>query len=360
MAQPETGYVFNGIGFDEARDRDSEHRTGVPPLGGMKELLFVATARGGKENNPFLAGVKAWNTGEAEAHLRLRHGGTEKTITAEILGALLVGTDILRGALQFKKLTAGSLVFTEAGALPTVIDDGNGNLVDQAVPTTVLGTVDYGNGIIDLDYTAAVTLPATLAYKHGDDEDFATLQLSASKATGGGGSGGTSELIQTQLLGVDIGRVNPGSIAISEGGALTFVDDGKGNIIQTNANNNKVGVVDYATGLIDISTATGNLAGTIATLFTINPFAAVLRPGAGKKLFDLFSQIPELTNAAWGTGMILDNKVALHGECTVAANTNLVTQWSHFSEEPFRVEDPFSGFPAGGHDNDPRLLTNTR
>lgn len=361
MAQPETQYVFNGIGFDEARDRYNEHRTGVPALGQMQQLLFAAPVKGGREFNPFLSAVQAWNTGEFGAHLRLKHGGTEKTQTDELLVGLRVGaTNVFRGQLQFKGLVAGSVLVEDGGALPDLVDDGQGNL-NEATTGTKRGEIDYINGTIDFDYGAAITLPVTITYNHGDDEDFATGTLTATKTSSGEGSAGDSELIQAQLAGIDVGRINPGSVSVSDGGGLTFVDDGKGNIVQTNTGDNVVGSVDYATGLIDINDASADLTGTITTTFTMNPFAAVLSPGAGKKLMDLFSQLPELTNTAWGQGTAQDNRVGLHGEATDAdGQTNLVTRWYHFSEEPFRVEDPFSGFPAGGHDNDPRLLVNRR
>jgi uncharacterized repeat protein (TIGR01451 family) len=136
------------------------------------------------------------------------------------------------------------------------------------------------------------------------------------------------------------------------------VYDGKGNIIQTDATIGVKGTVDYAAGVIVLTTGTAIGAST-ASSFKFNPFAAVLVAGGSAKLLDLFSQIPELTNAAYGAGIRNETSLVLDGEgnlanspSAAAKGTNIVSQWSHYSEEPYRVQAVFSGFQPGGHDND--------
>ena len=355
--QPETGYVYNGIGFAEAQDRDNEERCGVPPAGALRALLD-APAKGGKVEGGFVgaetSAVHAQNTGEHAAELRLRHGQSVKALTTLLLVGLRVGaTNQFTGRTGHRSLVANSIRIIDAGALADIVDDGNGTLHDDGIPANVRGTVDYVKGEIDATFGAGITLPVTINYDHTDYTDFATGDIVTSKATGGGGSG-SDEVLQAQLAGVNQGMLVPFTITVTEGGALTFVDDGLGNIIQTNTGNDVVGSVDYATGEVIIGTASGNLAGTILLTAQITPFGNIVQPGGAAKLLDVYA-VPPYAASVWGIGTVNDNRLALVGQCRSAGQTNLVTKWFHFGEDPYRVQNLISGFPAGGHDNDPNL-----
>lgn len=334
-------HTFLGINEIEAQDRVNEARTGVPALGSGLLLLLHASIKG-------TAGVSAVNVGEHPAHVRLRHQGQTKTATGEYLAALATGTNRFVGVLAHRDITPGTLVITNAGAPATVVDNGAGGLVDIGT-TTARGTIDYANGLLALQYGAAVTEPTQAAYSHQDYTDFVSpAQATVHTPAGATGTGGVSELIQ-----LGFGRVVPGSVSFStNGGALTFVDDGKGNIIETTATATLAGSIDYATGLIDINTASIALTAVAATIaYTFNPFGARIVPGAAAKMLDTYaSSLPELTAQPWAAGLKGESRVGLVGEAVEAGSngTSLVTQWSHYGEEPYRVEEAYSGFPPGG------------
>lgn len=341
-------HLFQGIGQIEAQDRSDEYRTGVPALGSALTLLLHAPATAPRGR---LTGVQVVNSGELRAELRLRHQGQVKTVTTEQIVAFDQGGDLYVGRLQFGAITPGSFVATEAGALADVVDNGLGVLHDIGIPANTRGTINYVTGVISLQWPGAVTQPATVAYTHTDYTDFVSPAQTSPSITppGGTGTGGVAEVFSTGT-----GRVNPGSVSFStNGGALTFVDDGKGTIVETTGGSAAVaGTIDYATGTITVDTASLALTAVAFTVaFTFNPFATLLAGGAASKLLDTFgSPIPELTQQPWAAGLKDENRVGLVGACTEAGanGTDLVTQWAHFGEDPFRVETAFSGFPPGG------------
>jgi len=328
-------HTFLGINEIEAQDRINEHRCGVPPHGTGREVLLHAPVTG-------TSGVRVVNVGEARCELRLRHQGQIKAVTAELLAALAATATHYVGRLQFKDITPGSVSIVNAGAPLTIVDDGAGVLHDTGVPTAVRGTIDYATGLIDFTYGAAPTEPVQIAYSHSDYTDFASPQQASSAAAGA----------FPFALQLGFGRVNPGSVSITEGTPLTFVDDGKGNIIETTGGIAVVvGTIDYATGLVTLTSASGALAGTVTATYTFNPFAAHLVRGAAAKMLDTYdSSLPEFTAQPWAVGIGGETRVGLVGEAT-EANPNgasLVTQWAHYGEEPYRVEGSYSGFPPGG------------
>lgn len=348
---PDTGYVFQGVGHVEAQNRDNSVRTGVPGLGAGAVLAHATVKR--------TAAVEAHNVGEEAAHVRLRHQGATKTRTNEYLVALAAGGNRYVGKLGQKDIVPGTVSITNGGAPATIVDvdvagdpTPNGELYDTGT-ATLRGTINRVTGVIDFTYGAAPTEPVRITYQHTDYTDFASPSQSTVTATGGVDPGVTP-FVQT----LGFGRVNPYSIAMADGGAQTYVDDGKGNIVETTgASADKVGTVDYARGIITLNeTGTGALTGNMTTTYTFNPFAALLAKAGGAKLLDVFSQIPEFTAEAWADGIKGESRIGLWGESRSSTQTNLVTTWVHFGEEPYRVEAPFTGFPPGGESNDPNLI----
>lgn len=330
--------TFLGIGQVEAQDRFDEYRTGVPSLGNpLTVLLHAPVGR--------LSGVKVVNTGDIGAQVRLQHQGAVKAVVSEIIQALSAGGNRFVGALAHGSITPGSIVIHEAGVLADIVDDGAGVLHDIGIPANVRGSVNYTTGVVDLTWGAAATAPVTASYTHSAYTDFVSPQQAASKAAG----------VFPFTLPLGFGRVVPGSVAITDGNPLTFVDDGKGNIIETTGGGAVVrGTIDYATGIITLTAASAALAGTVAATFTFNPFGAMVVAGAGCKLLDTHgSPIPEFTAQPFAVGIKGESRIGLVGVCSGAGaqGTDLVTQWTHFGAEPFRVELAFSGFPPGGESN---------
>lgn len=341
-----SNYEFAGIGHAEAQDRMDEYRTGVASLGDGQALL-VAPAPTARQ---FVSKLSAHNAGGEAAHLRLRHQGATKAAAGEILSSMSVGGNRYTGRLANRSLVPGSLVISEAGALLDIVDDGNGVLHDLGIPANVRGTVNYTTGVIDVTFGAATTDPVTAAYSHTDATDFASAAQ---------GQTFTAAAAYPETFKTGIGRVNPGTVTLTDG-ALTFVDDGKGNMIETTGGiATVVGTVDYATGLITLTSGSAPLSGVadaVAVGYVYNPFAGLLAKGAGQSMFDMYnSQIPELTNEPWADGLKGETSLVLWGEARSPLQTNLITRWYHAGSDPIRVEAPFSGFPPGGNDNDPRL-----
>jgi hypothetical protein len=339
--------TFQGVGYIESQDREDEHRTGVPSLGGAVALLDAPARRTSK--------VVAVNAGEADVHARLKHQGATKTQTNEYLTALAAGGNKYIGQLQYRSLVAGSVSITNAGAPPTVVDDGTGRLYDTGfvgVAANLRGTINYTLGTFSLQYGAAPTEPVRITYQHTDYSDFLSPSQTTTKPAA----------VFPFTINLGFGRVNPGSVAIVDGNPLAFVDDGKGSIIETTGGGAvKRGTIDYARGIITLTAASLALAGTVSVTYTFNPFAALIVHAGGSKGLELFpGQIPELSAAAWAVGLKSDGTVGLHGETmTAGAHSNLVTRWSHYSEDSYRVRELYSGFPPGGHTNDPRLAGQT-
>jgi hypothetical protein len=342
----EGNYTFAGVNEVEAQDRFNEHRTGVPGSGaGCASLLAAPVKR--------TTSIKVVNISEHDALVRLRHGSSTKTQTAEWLTALAQGggTQVYIGKLQFGQIVPGTVVLTEAGALPDLVDsDGDGILYETGT-TTQRGTIDYLTGSLSVDWGAAATEPVTATYDHTAPVDFASPTQSTSQAA--------AAFPFTMPL--SFGRVVPGSVSIVHGGATTYADDGKGNIVETTAANEAPqGTIDYGTGVVTITGGSAALAGTVTATFTFNPFAALLAKGGGVSERTLYpGDVPELSEEPWADGVKGEDEVFLVGESRDAQDAALITRWAHWGEEPYRVRQIFSAFPPGGHDNDPRTATIT-
>jgi hypothetical protein len=343
-----SGYTFAGIGHAEHQDRVNEHRTGVPGLGNGAVLLSAPINR--------TSGFSIANTGYLGAHLRLRNRGAEKTISAEPLTASNLGTGLFRGKLQYRSVKKGSVTITPVGGANVIVDvDSNGvadgNLYDTGTDT-VRGTIDHENGLFNFTMSGTPTEMVAAAYKHTDAVDFISPSQAILQA---GGAAFTFALA--------FGRVNPGSVAFSDstGTPQDFVDDGKGNIIKTNAGAvAKAGTIDYKDGTITLTVAT---VGSITGSYRFNPFAAKVAAGGGSRAIDLFPGVlPELMAAAWAAGMKGQTDVCLWGESYgtnplgSGMSTAVVAKVAHFGEDPFRVREEYSTFPAGGQSNDTRIL----
>jgi len=334
----EGNYSYAGIGAAEAKDRENEHRTGVPGAGAGLTALLSAPTR-------FTTGLRVMNQGSSGALVALAHGSATKSQAGEHLAALGNPLTIFRGKLAFGSLVPGTLLITIPGAPADVVDDGNGGLVDIGTSTS-RGTIDYFNGILDMTLGAAATAPVTAAYDHNDWVQFASAQTSTP----------TAATSYPEVLPLGFGRVVPGSVSLTDG-VETFVDDAKGNMIETTGGIASVeGSIDYATGVITLTGGTGTLANPTTVTYSFNPFATLLVAGGASSGVPLLSDaIPELGSEAYADGIKGESKLALLGVSRDAGTTDLVTMWAHHVEEPYRVKEEFTSFPAGGASNDPRI-----
>jgi hypothetical protein len=339
MAETDT-LSYNGVGFIESQERVDEYKSGVPAKGAAAILFTAPIKRTSK--------IAANNTGKESCVLRAMHQGMLKTASLEYLTAFAAGTTYT-GKFQFGRITPGSISITNAGAPLTIVDDSAGRLYDTGfvgVAANLRGTVNYMTGAFTFTYGAAPTQPVRVTYTHTDASDFASANNIVVDAGGA----------LPHTINSPFGRVVPRSVSLTDGVA-TWIDDGHGFILETVPAIAKVGSIDYATGVIVITAGPVPGALTAASVMKYNPFAALLAAGGSAKLLDLFSQIPELTNAPYAAGIKSETALALVGEGATAngQGTNVHTMWSHYSEEPYRVQAVFAGFGPGGHDNDPTL-----
>ena len=334
----EGNYSFAGIGAAEAKDRENEHRTGVPAAGGGLTALLAAPVRQ-------TTGVKVMNQGGSAALVALAAGSAVRTQAGEHLAALGNPLTIFRGKLQFGAIVPGTLLISIPGAPADVEDDGAGGLVDIGT-TTSRGTIDYLTGVLDMTLGAAATAPVTAAYSHTDWVQLANAQISTP----------TVATSYPEVLALGFGRVVPGSVSLTDGGE-TFVDDGKGNMIETTGGIASVeGSIDYATGIITLTGGTGTLANPTTVNYSFNPFASLLVAGGSTQGIPLMaSAIPELGAESLADGVKGQAELALLGVSRDGSSTNLLTQWSHHVDEPYRVREIYSAFPPGGATNDPTI-----
>jgi len=344
----EGSYTFAGINEVEAQDRVNELRTGVPSAGQGLLPLFAAPVKR-------TTSVKTVNVGSQAVEVRLRHGSSVKTQTAEWLTGMAQGggTTIYIGKLQYGRIVPGSVLVAAPGAPADLEDSASnaGKLFDVGT-TTQRGTIDYYTGVVSITFGVAATEPVTITYQHTAPVDFASPAQVTNQAAAG----------FPFAMPLSFGRVNPGSVSIVHGGATTYADDGKGNILETTAALEAIqGSIDYATGVVTITGGSAALAGTVAATFTFNPFGKLLAAGGGSGEATLYpGDIPELTEEPWADGVKGEDEVFLVGASRVQESSNLITKWTHWGEEPYRVRGIFSSFSPGGHDNDPstRTITN--
>lgn len=335
-------YSFNGIQPNEAQDRISDMASGVPSQGAGQVILAAPPRRS--------ASVHVVNTGDADVILRLLHGQKDKTQTNEQIQALAASSTHYVGKVQYKSIVPGTVSITNAGAPLTIVDDGLGGLYDTGfvgVAASKRGTVNYVTGQIDFTYGAGPTKPVRATYHHTDYTDFLSSTVTdvvASTAT-------------PQTIQLTYGRVAPGTVAFADTNPLTYVDDGKGNIIEITAGQFvKRGTIDYGTGTISLASASAGPAGNYTITYKWNPFASVLKNSGGCKLLDVFNMIPELTGAAWGGGIKGESLLGLFAESRASRSSAVRVQWAHYGEEPFRVTELYSSVQPGGEINDPNLI----
>jgi len=337
---------YAGVQNAEAQDRYDEVRTGLPRFGSALALLLFAPIDRTES-------VHVVNAGDLAIDTWLRHAGSQKAVAVARLEAMQVGaTDQFTGRLQHKAIVprtaAGLLGITITDASQTLVDDGEGVMLLQGT-TTVVGSIDYATGLIDVTFPAAAVLPVQAAYTHADYTDFLSPQqaIPVTPTTG-----------FPFAFATPFGRVAAGTVAFTVG-ALTFVDDGRGNIIETTAaGEGNRGTIDYATGLITLTSSSAALGANITSgTYNFNPFAQRVGGGGSAKLLSIFgSSIPELTAEPFADGAKGESLLGLVGRTAEAGPVrpggNLagfaITKWAHFGEDPYRVDDAFTGFPPGG------------
>ena len=132
------------------------------------------------------------NMGNEDLTYALLSRGKTVPVVAEDVTPLQVGaTAQFQGFLANRQIVPGTLDINDAVGAQDVIDDGVsvdgvGQIVDKAVPATVVGTIVYETGYIDFTWMAAFGGGASTAvYSHTSWTPFAA-PITGSAVQGGG------------------------------------------------------------------------------------------------------------------------------------------------------------------------------
>lgn len=335
----EGSYQFGGIGAAEAKPRENEYRSGVPPAGvGLTALLSMPVLR--------TTGVRVMNQGSFDALIVLGHGNKEKAVTGEHLVNAFVSTTVYRGKLQFGAIKPTTVSITAAAGGSTPITDPAGDGILKDTGGVARGTIDYRTGAFQITFGTATTAPVVAAYTHTDFTQFASPTQTKTQAAAA----------VPFVMAASFGRVVPRSVSMTDG-VVTVVDDGKGNMVETTGGTQVLrGTIDYATGVVTLTSISVPLVGTVTMTFTFNPFGALLVRGGGAHGVNILADaIPELGSESWADGVKGEAKACILGVSRGAGSTDIVAWVSHHVEEPYRVLEEYAAFPPGGASNDPRV-----
>ncbi len=221
----------------------------------------------------------------------------------EDTGSYQLETNIEPKTIQITKIGSSTVNYK---------DDGEGNIIDVNNNNNIVGSIDYTKGLITInseknsgnsnaievnnynvyqqkigivktiDDITSIIENGNLSYLHGKISQFGfdsttdTLEIenSSLELTENSTDNGTykvtndSEQLPLQKKSIFIQSNN--------GSDVNWVDDGKGNIIDLNNNNDIVGSIDYDTGIITITSHSGNSSNDTITL---NQNVIVLQDG---------------------------------------------------------------------------------
>ncbi len=259
-----SGYNFNGVGNEPNAKKSSSQMIGALPLGSLqnaKPQLEVLAER-------VVSAEFRTIRGKDNVRVITRVGGKTIVVSGLLTVADSTGANTAAGVLPNRDIVAGTVLFTHAGAGNNVEDDGDGVLQD-AGGGTVRGVINYETGVYS--YTASDAKGDTIvAYDH---TDYVSVSGGAQAENSTDGAGTTDFADSTAL------PIVPGTLTLTDQGTLTFADDGKGNIVQTNTTPDAVvGTVNYATGAISLS-GTGNITTSIDLAYNHDLYSKTVAAG---------------------------------------------------------------------------------
>src|SRR5580693_846484 len=111
MAETDT-LTFNGVQAIESQERVDEYKSGVPARGAPATLFTAPIIRTAK--------VGAVNMGQYPCTLRMKHQGSVKTVTSELLAAFSVSSTVFIGQLEHGNIVPGTVSITNAGSPATL------------------------------------------------------------------------------------------------------------------------------------------------------------------------------------------------------------------------------------------------
>lgn len=260
-------YSFNGVGNEPNAKKMSSQMIGALPFGSLqnaKPQLDVLAER-------VVAAEFRTVKGDDNVRVITRVGGKTTSVSGLPTVADSTGANTAAGVLPNRSITPGTVLFTHGGAGSNVEDDGEGVLQDEG-GGTARGTIDYESGEYSYEASGAKG-ETTVAYDHTDYISVSGGSQSEN-STDGAGSPNFSDSTAYPIV--------PGTLVMDDQGtpSQTFVDDGKGNVIQTNAADAVVGTVNYGTGAISF-TAAGNITTSTDITYDRDLYSKTIAAGGG-------------------------------------------------------------------------------
>jgi hypothetical protein len=236
---------------------------------------------------------------DATVFLTVKIGGVERAWSARACQSIVTNEagGVVGGYLAVRDIVPGTLVFAHTVFATNVIDNGSGDLVLANSPTTVVGSVDYATGRVG--YTTGSALgDVTVAFSYTGYVDVQDTANTSVASTNGAGTAA-----QTTTLGYpSVPGTISGADATAGPNTITIVDDGRGNLIQTNGAsltlNEVVGTINYKTGAIVVAGLSNNITTSITWTFRRNVFGKTLSAGGARTTIELTPSNGSAWNAA--------------------------------------------------------------
>ncbi len=261
-------YSFNGVGTPPDADKNASLMLGANRKGTLQNSKPPVVALAERVVAVNLRAVR----GSADIRTIVKVGGKVITVTGREATNDKTGANTAAGVLPNLNLVPGSITFHLSGAGNDIEDDGNGVLVDVGT-STVRGSINYETGAYSFTGSGAIT-NLTVDYQHTD-----YISVSDGAATPEVDTTGAGTVAQTHTTSFPI---VPGTWSAADTGAQTYVDDGKGNVIQTNpAQHLKVGTIDYVNGVVTITASAAVIAVSLTHNYTKDKYNKKVAAGGG-------------------------------------------------------------------------------
>jgi len=261
-----SSYNFNGIGNEPNADKRSSNMIAALPLGGLQNAkpgIFTLVER-------IVATELRTVKGSDNVRVITRIGGKPIVVSGLLTAVDELTTSSAAGTLPNRSITPETVLFTHAGAANNIEDDGEGILQD-AGGGAARGTINYDTGAYS--YVASGVIGVTsVAYNH---TDYVSVSGGAQTENSTNGAASSAFADSTAF------PIVPGTLALTDQAALVFEDDGKGNVIQTNAGNVSVGTVNYGTGAISLSGITGTITTSMDIAYNRDFYSKTVAAGGG-------------------------------------------------------------------------------
>lgn len=261
-------YSFNGIGTPPDADKNASVMIGAGRKGTLQNAKPPVSALAERITSVNLRTV----SGSFDIRTILKVGGKVITVVARNATRDKTAATTAAGVLPNLNIVPGSVLFTLPGAGNDIQDDGNGILVDFGT-STARGVINYATGAYSFTASGAIG-NLSVGYQHTD-----FISVSGGAATAEVDVTGAGTVAQTHTTSFPI---VPGTWAGNDAGAQTYVDDAKGNIVQTNvAVHLVVGTIDYVNGVVSITASAAVIGASITHNYTKDLFNKKIAAGGG-------------------------------------------------------------------------------